>query len=529
MNLRQHGISNLNVHHNLAPAALYEHAVQCDEAELTASGAISNRSYEKTGRSPLDKRIVENPESREDVWWGSVNIPLCEKSYQANRLRAIEFLDGCENLYVIDGFAGWDPQYRLKIRVICARPYHALFMHNMLIRPTTAELADFGRPDYTILNAGECAAEPEVPGNTSTTSVALNFEAKEMTILGTQYAGEMKKGVFTIMHYLMPKAGILSMHCSANQGDRGDVALFFGLSGTGKTTLSADASRSLIGDDEHCWTDQGIFNIEGGCYAKVIDLSAESEPEIFNAIRFGTVLENTFVEPETREVDYSDTDLTQNTRAAYPIDFIENAADPCIGDHPKNIILLTCDAFGVLPPVSRLTPEQTSYYFLNGYTAKVAGTEMGISEPEATFSTCFGAAFLVHTPNTYSRLLAKKMKQHQTSAWLVNTGWSGGGFGEGRRISLPVTRNIINAIHNGLLANTATVTEPIFGLEIPVEVPGCPSSILIPRTTWADPNQYDRAAEILAQRFHTNFAQYVQEVDPQVVASGPIVSLRKTG
>ena len=529
MNLRQHGISNLNVYHNLAPAALYEHAVQFDNAEITSSGALCNQSYEKTGRSPLDKRIVDNPESRDDVWWGPVNIPLSEKSYQTNRLRAIKFLDACENLYVVDGFAGWDPKHQLKIRVICARPYHALFMHNMLIRPTTDELVDFGRPDYTILNAGKCPADPTVAGNESPTSVALNLEAKELTILGTEYAGEMKKGIFTIMHQLMPKAGILSMHCSANQGSNGDVALFFGLSGTGKTTLSADATRSLIGDDEHCWTDEGVFNIEGGCYAKVIDLTVDSEPEIFNAIRFGTVLENTFVEPVTREVDYTDTNLTLNTRAAYPIDFIANAANPCVGGHPNNIILLTCDAFGVLPPVSRLTPEQASYYFLNGYTAKVAGTEMGVSEPEATFSTCFGAAFLMHHPNTYSRMLAEKMKRHQTNAWLINTGWSGGAFGEGKRISLQNTRQIINAIHNGILAKTPTKPESFFGLEIPVTVPACSDSILIPRMTWKNPDQYDAAAKALAERFHSNFSQYIHHVDPQVLQAGPTVALRKTG
>ncbi len=529
MNLRQHGISNLNVYRNLAPAALYEHAVRFDQAEITASGALSNRSYEKTGRSPLDKRIVENPESRDQVWWGSVNIPLPEKSYQTNRLQAVEFLDACNNLYVVDGFAGWDPQYRLKVRVICARPYHALFMHNMLIRPTAEELENFGRPDYTILNAGQCPADPRVKGNSSTTSVALNLESKELTILGTQYAGEMKKGIFTIMHYLMPNSGILSMHCSANQGSAGDVALFFGLSGTGKTTLSADASRSLIGDDEHCWTDNGVFNIEGGCYAKVINLTAASEPEIYRAIRFGTVLENTFVEPSSRHVDYTATDLTQNTRAAYPIHFIENAANPCVGGHPKNIILLTCDAFGVLPPVARLTPEQASYHFLNGYTAKVAGTEMGISRPEATFSTCFGAAFLVHHPLRYSRLLAEKMTQHKTNAWLVNTGWSGGIYGEGQRISLNHTRKIISAIHDGTLADPPTRREPVFGLEIPVDVPGCPQDILIPSNTWRDPLQYKQTASQLADCFHENFAQYLQEADNAILDGGPTFKLRKTG
>ena len=529
MNLRHHGISNLNVYRNLAPAVLYEHAVMFDQAEITDSGALCNRSFEKTGRSPLDKRVVSNPESNQDIWWGPVNIPLSEKSYQVNRLRAIEFLDQCEQLYVVDGFAGWDPAYRIKVRIICARPYHALFMHNMLIRPTAEELADFGRPDYTILNAGGCLADPAVKGNTSSTSVALNLESKELTILGTQYAGEMKKGVFTIMHYLMPRQDILSMHCSANQATDGTVALFFGLSGTGKTTLSADSSRSLIGDDEHCWTEQGVFNIEGGCYAKVIDLTADSEPEIYKAIRFGTVLENTFVDPASRQVDFNDTELTQNTRAAYPIEFIDNAAEPCIGGHPENIILLTCDAFGVLPPVSRLTPAQASYYFLNGYTAKVAGTEMGVVQPEATFSACFGAAFLMHHPMRYSRLLAEKMRQHNTNAWLVNTGWSGGGFGEGKRISLKNTRAIIQAIHNGTLAQTPTHIENVFGLAIPQAVDFCPSEILTPRDTWDNPLAYDQAAQNLADLFRDNFAQYIVEADEGIIAAGPALPLRKAG
>ena len=306
-----------------------------------------------------------------------------------------DYLTRCPKLYVIDGYAGWDPEYRLKIRVVCSRPYHALFMHNMLIRPKQSELADFGQPDYTIYNAGSFPADAEIAGLTSDTCVALNFESRELVILGTQYAGEMKKGVFTVMHYLMPKRGVLSMHCSANEGPGGEVSLFFGLSGTGKTTLSADPRRRLIGDDEHCWSDRGVFNIEGGCYAKCINLSAEKEPEIFRAIRFGTVLENVVADPATRHVDYDDAHLTENTRACYPIEFIPNAKIPCVGGHPQNIIFLTCDAFGVLPPVARLTPAQAMYHFISGYTAKVAGTEVGVKEPEATFSACFGAAFLV--------------------------------------------------------------------------------------------------------------------------------------
>ena len=374
-----------------------------------ASGALASVSFEKTGRAPKDKRIVRNPESENEIWWGPVNIPLEADSFAINRKMSVEFLSECPQLYIVDGYAGWDPEHQLKIRIICARPYHALFMHNMLIRPTAEQLADFGEPDYVILNSGQCKADTAVEGVESDASITLNLEARELVILGSQYAGEMKKGVFTIMHYLMPRQNIFSMHCSANEGKDGTVALFFGLSGTGKTTLSADANRPLIGDDEHCWTDSGVFNIEGGCYAKAIDLSAESEPEIYHAIRFGTVLENVVYDQDTRVVDFTDVSITQNTRVSYPIEYIDNAKIPCVGAHPKNIILLTCDAFGVLPPVSKLSPAQASYHFINGYTAKVAGTEVGVTEPEATFSACFGAAFLMLHPSAYGKLLAEKM------------------------------------------------------------------------------------------------------------------------
>jgi phosphoenolpyruvate carboxykinase (ATP) len=384
--LLEHGVFASGVYRNPSPAALYEDAIQHDQGQLTASGAINATSGAKTGRCPKDKRLVQTEPHSRDIWWGPVNIPLSPQSFRINRKRAVDYLTRCPRLYVIDGFAGWDPAHRLKFRIICSRPYHALFMHNMLIRPTAKELAEFGTPDYTIFNAGSFPADPEVEGITSEASVALNFESRELVILGTQYAGEMKKGVFTILHYLMPKRGVLSMHCSANEGPEGDVSLFFGLSGTGKTTLSADPRRQLIGDDEHCWTDNGVFNIEGGCYAKCIGLSAEKEPEIFRAIRFGTVLENVVCDPKTRHVDYSDSHFTETTRASYPIEFIPNAKIPCIGGQPRNIILLTADAFGVLPPVARLTPAQAMYHFISGYTAKVAGTEVGVKDPEATFS-----------------------------------------------------------------------------------------------------------------------------------------------
>ena len=492
-----------------------------DEDMLASSGAIVASSHAKTGRCPKDKRIVDEPGSAADVWWGPVNIQLTPQSFLLNRKRAVEYLRGCQRLYVIDGFAGWDPAHRLKIRIICSRPYHALFMQNMLIRPSEAELAAFGKPDYVIFNAGGCAADPQVPGVTSETSVALHFASGEVVILGTEYAGEMKKGVFTIMHYLMPRKGVLSMHCSANEGQGGDTSIFFGLSGTGKTTLSADPQRRLIGDDEHCWTEQGVFNIEGGCYAKCINLSAEKEPEIYSAIRFGTVLENVILNPETRAPDYADARLTENTRASYPIEYIPNAKIPCISGHPKNIILLTCDAFGVLPPVSKLSPEQLMYQFISGYTAKVAGTEQGVHEPEATFSACYGAAFLVWHPMKYAQLLADKMKTHAASAWLINTGWTGGPYGVGQRIKLAHTRAIIDAIHTGELDGAPTVTEPYFGLHVPSTCSGVPSEILLPQNTWGQLSDYEAAAKHLATLFAKNFVQYAEQATAAVRGAGP--------
>ncbi|MBC8354094.1 MAG: phosphoenolpyruvate carboxykinase (ATP), partial [Planctomycetes bacterium] len=393
------GITVADIRRNLGPAALYQAAIISGDAQVVSSGALSTRSGTKTGRCPKDKRVVEHAQSSGDIWWGDVNVGLSEASFLTNRRRAVDYLNSRSHLYVVDGFAGWDKQYRLKIRIVCENAYHALFMHNMLIRPTAAELAEFGEPDYVVYNAGKFVADPNTPGMTSETSVCLNLEAGEFVILGTQYAGEMKKGVFTIMNYLMPKNSVLSMHCSANEGDAGDVSLFFGLSGTGKTTLSADAQRHLIGDDEHCWTDEGVFNIEGGCYAKAINLSAENEPEIFQAVRFGSVVENVVFDEQTREVDYEDSSLTENTRISYPIEFIPNAKIPCVGGHPKNVIFLTCDAFGVLPPVSKLTPEQAVYHFIRGYTAKGAGPEMGITEPGAPFSARFGAGFMGWHPS----------------------------------------------------------------------------------------------------------------------------------
>ncbi|MEX2175897.1 MAG: phosphoenolpyruvate carboxykinase (ATP) [Pirellulaceae bacterium] len=523
--LLEHGVFARGVVRNPAPAALYEDAIHFDEGVIASSGAIIAKSGAKTGRSPKDKRIVESPAISGDIWWGPVNIPLSQQAFRISRKRAIDYLASVPRLYVIDGFAGWDPEHRLKVRVICSRPYHALFMHNMLIRPTSRELADFGAPDYTIYNAGSFPANAEIEGVTSETSVALNFDSRELVILGTEYAGEMKKGVFTILHFLMPKRGVLSMHCSANEGPEEDVSLFFGLSGTGKTTLSADPGRQLIGDDEHCWTDRGVFNIEGGCYAKCLGLSAEKEPEIFRAIRFGTVLENVVHDPKTRQVDYANSQLTENTRASYPIEFIPHAKLPCLGGQPKNIILLTADAYGVLPPVARLTSAQAMYHFISGYTAKVAGTEMGVKDPEATFSACYGAAFLVWHPMHYAQMLADKMQEHQANAWLVNTGWTGGAYGAGSRIKLAFTRAIIDAIHSGQLQRVATTTEPVFGLAIPTTCPGVPTEILQPRSTWAKPAAYDSKALHLAKLFQANFADYADQATDAVKAAGPRASM----
>ena len=521
--LEKYDISVKTVIRNAAPSRLYEHGLRHEPGTaIASSGALIAMSGEKTGRSPSDKRIVSEPGSKDNVWWGPVNKDIDDHVFMINRERAIDYLNTRPHLYVVDGFAGWDPKYRIKVRIICSRAYHALFMHNMLIRPTQEELESFGEPDYVIYNAGAFSANRYTTGMTSKTSVALHFGRKEFVILGTEYAGEMKKGVFTIMHYLMPHKNVLSMHCSANQAPGGgDVSIFFGLSGTGKTTLSADPNRDLIGDDEHCWSDDGVFNIEGGCYAKAINLSAEDEPEIYNAIRFGSVLENVVFERATRKVDYTDTSITQNTRCSYPIEFIPNAKIPCEAGHPNNVILLTCDAFGVLPPVSKLSPEQAMYHFISGYTAKVAGTEMGVTEPEATFSACFGSPFLVWHPTKYAEMLADKLKTHGANTWLVNTGWSGGPYGVGSRMSIKHTRKIIDAINSGKLAEAPTTEDPIFGFQVPTELEGVPSDVLIPRNTWKDKDAFDATAKKLAHLFAANFKEYESQASEAIRGAGP--------
>jgi phosphoenolpyruvate carboxykinase (ATP) len=521
--LDKQGISISEIHRNASPAFLYEAALRFEKGStISSTGALIAYSGKKTGRSPTDKRVVDEPEVRDDVWWGNVNIKLDPHSFLVNRERAVDYLNTRDRLYVVDGFGGWDPRHQLKIRVICARAYHALFMHNMLIRPTPDQLASFGEPDYVIFNAGGFPANRHTAGMTSTTSVDLSFARREFVILGTEYAGEMKKGVFTIMNYLMPKRGVLSMHCSATQArDGSDTSILFGLSGTGKTTLSADPKRLLVGDDEHCWTDHGVFNIEGGCYAKVIKLSREQEPDIWNALAFGAVLENVVYEPTTHLVDYDNTSITENTRGSYILDTIPNAKLPATAGHPKNVIFLTADAFGVLPPVSKLTPAQAMYHYISGYTAKVAGTEVGVKDPEPTFSPCFGGPFLVWHPTKYAEMLADKLKKHNAQTWLVNTGWSGGAYGVGSRIKLKYTRAIIDAIHSGALNGVATQIDPVFGLAVPTTCPEVPSEILLPRNTWADKAGYDDKAKKVAQLFRENFKKYEAQASAEVRAGGP--------
>uniref|UniRef100_J3N1K6 phosphoenolpyruvate carboxykinase (ATP) n=2 Tax=Oryza brachyantha TaxID=4533 RepID=J3N1K6_ORYBR len=518
------------VMYNLSTSELYEHAIKYEKGSfITSSGALATLSGAKTGRSPRDKRVVKD-ETTDDLWWGkgSPNIEMDEHTFLINRERAVDYLNSLDKVFVNDQFLNWDPNNRIKVRIISARAYHSLFMHNMCIRPTYEELENFGEPDFTIYNAGQFPCNRYTHYMTSSTSIDINLKRREMVILGTQYAGEMKKGFFSVMHYLMPKKQILSLHSGCNMGREGDVALFFGLSGTGKTTLSTDRNRILIGDDEHCWSDNGISNIEGGCYAKCIDLSHEKEPDIWDAIKFGTVLENVVFDEHSREVDYTEKSVTENTRAAYPIEYIANAKIPCVGPHPKNVILLACDAFGVLPPVSKLSHAQTMYHFISGYTALVAGTEDGIKEPQATFSACFGAAFIMLHPTRYAAMLADKMKKHGATGWLVNTGWIGGSYGVGERISLAYTRKIIDAIHSGELLTTSYKRTEVFGLDIPIKVEGVPSELLDPINTWEDKNSYKSTLLKLADLFKKNFevfANYkisvVSDLADEIAAAGP--------
>jgi len=521
--LDHHGIKNLmSVNWNLTTSALYEEIVRRRGGVIAHDGPVVVRTGKYTGRSPKDKFIVREPGSEANIWWGDVNQSLEQEQFAALRKRMLSYLSG-RDLYVQDCYAGADPRYRLNVRVITELAWHALFMRNLLIRPDPDEDLSGFIPDFTVICAPHFHSNPEEDGTRSETFIVLNFATKEVLIGGTEYAGEMKKSIFTILNYLLPLQNVLSMHCSANYGPQGDVAIFFGLSGTGKTTLSSDPARTLIGDDEHGWSDHGVFNFEGGCYAKVIHLSPTAEPDIYAAShRFGTILENVAIDSRTRRLDLDDASLTENTRAAYPITHIANADVSGVSGHPKNIIMLTADAFGVMPPIARLTPAQAQYYFLSGYTAKVAGTERGVTEPQATFSTCFGAPFIVHPPTLYARLLGERIAQHGADAWLVNTGWTGGpAGGGGNRMSIAYTRAMVAAALNGSLTGVETVPDPVFGVSVPVSCPGVPPEVLQPRTTWDDPAAYDAKARDLAGRFHANFAQFVDSVSPDVAAAGP--------
>ena len=521
--LLNHGVRpRREVFWNLPPSRLYEEALKRGEGEIASHGPLSVSTGQYTGRSPKDKFFVKQSPSAENIWWGAVNQPFDAAQFDALHEQVADHLSQ-RDLFIQDLYVGADPEHRLPIRVITEQAWHSLFARTMFIRPGQDELPDMV-PEFTILQAPSFSAIPEQHGTASPTFVLVNLEKKLILVGDTEYAGEIKKSIFSIMNFLLPLKGVMSMHCSANAGQGDDVTLFFGLSGTGKTTLSADASRTLIGDDEHGWDDDGIFNFEGGCYAKVINLSPEAEPEIYSTTRtFGTVLENCVLDRRTREVDYEDSSMTENTRAAYPIDMIPNASESGQAGHPTNIFFLTADAFGVLPPISKLTPEQASYYFLLGYTAKVAGTERGLTEPEATFSACFGAPFLTLHPNDYGRLLGEKIHKHQPNVWLVNTGWTGGAHGVGHRMEIKYTRAMVSAALNDDLDNVETEEDEIFGVHVPTSVPGVPSDVLIPRNAWHDKDAYDRQARDLAQRFKTNFEKYADQVDSDIRDAGPKV------
>ena len=508
------------VHWNPGPPELYEHAVRRGEGVIAEGGAFCAVTTPHTGRSPNDKFIVHEPSSATDIRWGRVNQPLEVEPYERLKASVLTHLADQE-LFVRDLFAGADPNHRFGIRFVTPNAWHALFVYNMFLRPTTSDLAGFN-PAWTILHAPELHADPATHATKSGTFVVIYFGQRTALIGGTRYAGEMKKTVFTILNYLLPKRGVLSMHCSANLGETGDVALFFGLSGTGKTTLSADPARALIGDDVHGWSDQGVFNFEGGCYAKVIRLSREGEPEIYATTQmFGTVLENVVVDAATRAIDLDSDEITENTRASYPIHYIRNHVPGGMGGHPSHILFLTCDAYGIMPPISRLSPAQAMYHFLSGYTAKVAGTERGVTEPKAAFSACFGAPFLPLNPNAYASLLGEKIARHGVQCWLVNTGWSGGPHGVGQRLRLSLTRAMVRAALAGKLDRIPTAPDPVFGLEVPLQVPGVPDALLLPRGTWSDGAAYDAQASRLSQMFRENFAQFSDHVHAAVRDAGP--------
>lgn len=510
-----------NVYWNLTPSELYELIIRNGEGDLTNKMAIRILTGKYTGRSPKDKFIVDEPSVTNSIDWGEVNQPVSEEVFDNLHKKVVDYLED-KDIFVKDMYAGADPDYQLNVRVVSEAAYHALFAHNMFIRPTDDQLKTH-EPEFTVLAAPKLQADPEVDGTQSSTFILCNFEKKLILIGGTLYSGEVKKGIFSVLNYLLPKQDVMAMHCSANMDKEGKTAVFFGLSGTGKTTLSADADKILIGDDEHGWSDNGVFNFEGGCYAKTINLSEEKEPEIYATTQMpGTILENVVLNSK-REPDFDDSSLTQNTRCSYPIDFIPNASETGIGGHPENIIFLTADAFGILPPISKLTPEQAMYHFISGYTAKVAGTERGVTEPQATFSACFGSPFMPLHPTVYAELLADKIRKHNSHVWLVNTGWTGGEYGVGNRMKLSHTRQMLKEAIAGNLNDGEFEEEDIFGLSIPKKVNDIPSEILRPRNTWKDKDAYDAKAKKLAGMFDDNFKKFKAKADEAIIDSGPII------
>ena len=518
--LEDQGITNVReVFRNLPPAALIERATARGEGMLAGNGALVVRTGERTGRSPNDKFIAEEATTKDQINWGKVNVK-CEAALFDRLLgKAYAYLQN-RDLFVFDGFVGADPAYRLNVRVVTDTAWHALFAQTLFLRPTAKELEDFV-PGFTVMGCGAMRAHPAADGTRSPAFVGVNFERRINLVVGTMYGGEIKKSIFTILNYLLPQQNVFPMHCSANVGPDGDTALFFGLSGTGKTTLSADPNRRLIGDDEHGWSDRGIFNFEGGCYAKVIRLSAEAEPQIHNAIKFGSLLENVVVDPATRAIDYDSDAITENTRATYPVEYIPNCVIPGVGGHPRNVFFLACDAFGVLPPIAKLTPAMASYHFLSGFTAKLAGTESGVDEPQPTFSTCFGAPFMPLHPTRYAEMLAARLSKHGVSCWLVNTGWSGGGVGTGKRMKIAITRSLLTAALEGRLEKSKFTADPVFNVLVPDSCQGVDTSVLTPRNTWKDGVAYDKKARELATMFTKNFEQYRNYASAEVASAGP--------
>ncbi len=513
------GIENAaEVYRNLSHSDLIKRSLESGEGVLADSGALRVTTGKNTGRSPNDKFIVDEPDISDQIWWGEINRPFQPEAFERLHQKAVAHLQNLP-LYVFDGFAGTDPEYRLAIRVVNEVPWHNLFAHQLFVRPTEEELKGH-RPEFTVLSVPNCKANPEEDGTNSDVFILVSLTRKLILIGGSHYAGEIKKSIFTVMNYLMPQRDVLPMHCSANIGEQGDVALFFGLSGTGKTTLSADPKRCLIGDDEHGWSDSGVFNFEGGCYAKCIKLSPELEPQIWEAIRFGSVIENVTFQGDTNKVDYDSSEITENTRVAYPVEFIPGAVIPGVGGHPRTVIFLTADAFGVLPPISRLTREQAMYHFISGYTSKVAGTEKGITEPQTTFSPCFGAPFLPLQPSRYAEMLGQRVERHEADVYLVNTGWTAGPYGEGHRMKLNYTRAMVTAALTGDLKEVDFQPHPVFQVEIPKTCPDIPSEILDPKNTWKDKDAYDRTAKELARRFAEN-AEGFSEVAPEILSAGP--------